>query len=118
MEIMKNEKYDKPLEKKQGSLYTTLIQTGDFQELIQKKKEFIIPMSIFFFVFYFTLPILAAYTDILTKQAMGHITWAWVYALMQFVLVWVCGYVYVKKSEKFDISAKEILSAYEGELDK
>ncbi|MED0672599.1 DUF485 domain-containing protein [Aneurinibacillus aneurinilyticus] len=117
MHMLKSEKYDALLEKKQKTLYTTLIQTTDFQELIQKKKEFIIPMSIFFFVFYFTLPILAAYTDILTKQAIGHITWAWVYALMQFVLVWVSGYVYVKKSEKLDISAKKILSAHKEELD-
>ena len=43
-------------------------------------------------------------------------TWAWVYALLQFVLVWVCGFVYIKKSEKFDKLAAAILAKHKEEL--
>lgn len=96
--------------------YTSLIQTNDFQTLLKQKKSFILPMVVFFGLFYFALPILAAYTKVLNYQAIGHMTWAWVYALLQFVLVWVCGFVYIKKSEKFDKLAAAILAKHKEEL--
>ena len=96
--------------------YTSLIETSDFKGLIKRKKAFILPMTIFFFVFYFSLPILAAYTNVLKSNAIGHITWAWVFALLQFVLVWVSGFVYMKKSEKYDQDIEDLLTKYEEEL--
>ncbi|WP_078408462.1 DUF485 domain-containing protein [Priestia abyssalis] len=98
--------------------YTSLVETADFQELLKQKKAFILPMTVFFFGFYFLLPILAAYTKVLTHQAVGHIPWAWVYALLQFVLVWVCGFIYIKKSEKYDNLAANILAKHKEELDQ
>ncbi|HWO98107.1 MAG TPA: DUF485 domain-containing protein [Bacillus sp. (in: firmicutes)] len=97
--------------------YTSLVETADFQKLLKLKKTFILPMTLFFFGFYFLLPILAAYTKVLTYEAVGPIPWAWVYALMQFVLVWICGYVYIKKSEKYDNLAADILAKHKEELD-
>lgn len=103
-------------QKVQKASYTSLIQTKDFQTLLKQKKSFILPMAVFFCLFYFALPILAAYTKVLNYQAIGHMTWAWVYALLQFVLVWICGFVYIKKSEKFDNSAAAILAKHKEEL--
>jgi len=103
-------------QKVQKASYTSLIQTNDFQTLLKQKKSFILPMVVFFCLFYFALPILAAYTKVLNYQAIGHMTWAWVYALLQFVIVWVCGFVYIKKSEKFDNLAAAILAKHKEDL--
>ncbi len=96
--------------------YYQLVETADFKGLLQKKKAFIIPVTTFFLTFYFVLPVLAAYTDVLKGDAFLGITWAWVYALLQFVVVWIGGIVYLKKSEKYDKIAQNILTKYKKEL--
>ncbi|OZI13666.1 hypothetical protein CEW92_00035 [Bacillaceae bacterium SAS-127] len=98
--------------------YQQLIQTQEFQAIVKQKKAFILPVTIFFLTFYFVLPILAAYTDVLKGEAFFGITWAWVYALMQFVVVWTGGIVYIKKSEKYDFLSRKLLQKYEKELNK
>ena len=96
--------------------YHQLVETEDFKDLLQKKKAFIVPVTIFFLTFYFVLPVLAASTDVLKGEAFLGITWAWVYALLQFVVVWIGGIVYLKKSEKYDKMAQNILTKYQKEL--
>ncbi|MBT2735732.1 DUF485 domain-containing protein [Bacillus sp. ISL-7] len=96
--------------------YYLLVETEDFKDLLQKKKAFIIPVTTFFLTFYFVLPVLAAYTYLLKGEAFLGITWAWVYALLQFVVVWIGGIVYLKKSEKYDKMAQNILTKYRKEL--
>lgn len=96
--------------------YDQLVETEDFMGLLQKKKAFIIPVTTFFLTFYFVLPVLAAYTDVLNGEAFLDITWAWVYALLQFAVVWIGGIVYLKKSEKYDKMAQNILTKYQKEL--
>jgi uncharacterized membrane protein (DUF485 family) len=96
--------------------YHALIQTQEFKELVKRKKAFILPTTLFFLVFYFTLPLLAAYTKILHTEVIDSIAGAWVFAMLQFILVWVCGWIYVKKSEKYDKLAAEILEKHKEEL--
>ncbi|OIK16803.1 hypothetical protein BIV60_02745 [Bacillus sp. MUM 116] len=96
--------------------YEGLTQTEEFKELVQRKKTFILPTTIFFLIFYFTLPLLAAYTKVLHTEIVGPITGVWIFAGLQFLIVWICGFIYVKKSEKYDNLAKAILHKYRGEL--
>ena len=60
--------------------YEELIQTEEFKGLLERKKAFIIPTTIFFLIFYFTLPLLSAYTRFFILEVIGPITGAWVYA--------------------------------------
>ncbi|KOR77665.1 hypothetical protein AM232_03640 [Bacillus sp. FJAT-21352] len=99
-----------------GNKYRQLIETEEFKYLLQRKKAFIVPVTLFFLAFYFVLPILAAYSEVLKGEAFFHITWAWVYALLQFAVVWIGGIVYIKKAAKYDKMAKNILNKYEKEL--
>ena len=96
--------------------YHALIQTQEFRGLVKRKKSFILPTTIFFLIFYFTLPLLAAYTKVLHTEVIGSITGAWLFAMLQFILVWICGFIYVKKSEKYDKLAAEILEKHKEEL--
>ena len=96
--------------------YAEFIQTQEFRALLKRKKSFILPMTIFFLVFYFALPLLAAYTKVLHTEIISSIPGAWLFAMSQFILVWVCGWIYVKKSEKYDLLAAEILEKHKEEL--
>lgn len=94
--------------------YSQVEKSTKFKELMQEKKRFIIPLTVFFLLFYFSLPILASYTTILNKPAIGSITWVWILALAQFVMTWTLCILYVRKAARFDQKADDILSEYKG----
>jgi uncharacterized membrane protein (DUF485 family) len=77
-------------------------RTSAFQELTRSKKAFIIPATIFFLVFYFGLPFLAAFTTVLNGKAVGSITWAYLYAFAQFAMTWILMHLYVSRANKWD----------------
>ncbi|MDQ1144631.1 uncharacterized membrane protein (DUF485 family) [Bacillus sp. SORGH_AS 510] len=89
--------------------YSAIAQSSSFQTLLSEKKKFIIPITIFFFCFYFALPILTSYTTILNNKFIGNITWAWVFAFLQFVMTWVLCMIYSKKAARFDELAKKVV---------
>ncbi len=88
--------------------YAAVSRSAAFQELLKRKKAFILPYSIFFFVFYFTLPIMTSYFQVLNRPAFGAITWAWVFAFAQFIMTWVLCIIYTKRSEEFDRMVEQI----------
>ncbi|ARA97396.1 MULTISPECIES: DUF485 domain-containing protein [Geobacillus] len=85
-----------------GVDYEALAQSAMFRGLIQEKKAFIIPATIFFFAFYFTLPILTSYSNVLNAPAIGPVSWAWLFAFAQFVMTWALCILYSKRAAKFD----------------
>ncbi|MGJ7921606.1 DUF485 domain-containing protein [Neobacillus sp. LXY-4] len=105
-----NEKaYKREFEKTADLDYSQIVQTPSFKRLLSQKRSFILPMSVFFLAFYFTLPLLTAYSDVLNGKAFGEISWAWVFAFAQFVMTWsLCG-VYSRKAGKFDQMVEEII---------
>jgi len=98
--------------KKQANVtldYEKIINTPEFKSLVKRKRIFSTPYIIFFFIAYFTLPILTGYTTILENRAIGWMTWTWVYSLSMFVMVWVFTSIYMNKAKSFDIDVEEIL---------
>ncbi|AMQ05485.1 MULTISPECIES: DUF485 domain-containing protein [Sporosarcina] len=89
--------------------YEKIINTPEFKNLVKRKRIFSTPYIIFFFIAYFTLPILTGYTTILENRAIGWMTWTWVYSLSMFVMVWVFTSIYMNKAKSFDIDVEEIL---------
>ena len=77
-------------------------RTSAFQELVQKKKAFILPATIFFFVFYFGLPFLTAFTTILDVNVIGAINLAYIYAFAQFAMTWILMHLYVSRANRWD----------------
>lgn len=96
-------------EKKEAVDYVKVASSKEFKEFMGKKKKFLIPMTIFFLVFYFLLPILTSYSTILNTSAIGDISWAWLFAFAQFIMVWVLSSIYVKKASSFDKEADQII---------
>lgn len=88
--------------------YADVVESDKFKALIASKKRFIIPMALFFLIFYFSLPIITSYSKVLNTSAIGAISWAWVYAFAQFVMTWALCIIYSKKSTEFDRMVLEI----------
>ncbi|MBN6205287.1 DUF485 domain-containing protein [Ralstonia pickettii] len=84
-------------------------ESKQFKRFMKDKKKFIVPMTIFFLIFYFLLPIFTSYTSFLNTPFFGDISWVWVFAFAQFVMTWVLCTIYVKKAAKFDEQADEII---------
>lgn len=89
--------------------YEKIVETTEFKALVQRKKKFSTPYVIIFFAAYFILPLLTGYTTILEKDAIGHMTWTWVYAFSMFILVWVFTSIYMNKAKHFDNDVDEII---------
>lgn len=90
--------------------YEKVVNGPRFTELMSKRKKFIVPLTIFFLLFYFSLPVLTSYTTILNAPAIGDISWAWIFGLAQFVMTWVLCTLYVRKSSSFDRQASQVIA--------
>ncbi len=90
--------------------YIAISESQEFKALKKRKVKFIVPITIFFLLFYISLPILTSYTTILNKPAIGDITWVWIFALSQFIMTWVLCMVYVSKANSFDKDVDEIIA--------
>ncbi|ANE45606.1 membrane protein [Paenibacillus swuensis] len=88
--------------------YAQIYKSKSFRHLMHKKKRFLLPLTLFFLVFYFMLPVLTSYTDVLNKPALGPISWAWVFAFGQFVMTWTLCVMYSRKSRDWDRDIKRI----------
>lgn len=88
--------------------YSKIVQSSSFQQLLREKRQFLLPASLFFLAFYFTLPVLTAYSTVLNNPAIGPISWAWVFAFAQFIMTWTLCIIYTKRAAGFDRLVDEI----------
>jgi uncharacterized membrane protein (DUF485 family) len=77
-------------------------RTSAFKELVRRKRGFIIPATIFFMIFYFGLPLLAAFTTVLNVKVIGPLTLAYIYAFAQFAMTWIIMHLYVSRANRWD----------------
>src|SRR5699024_7673720 len=91
------------------SKFVEVAESEAFKSFVKKRKNFVLPYTIFFLVFYFTLPILTSYTTFLNTPAFGDISWVWIFATGQFVMTFALCTVYVVRAGKFDEEADEII---------
>jgi uncharacterized membrane protein (DUF485 family) len=91
-------------------------RTEAFKELIRRKRAFIIPATIFFLIFYFGLPFLTAFTNVLSVKVIGSISLAYIYAFAQFAMTWILMHVYVRQANRWDdLVDRARVEAAEGE---
>ncbi|HEY6093472.1 MAG TPA: DUF485 domain-containing protein [Gallionellaceae bacterium] len=83
-----------------------------FQALHRKKTTFLWGLMIFSTIFYFLLPIGAAYYQSLFKiKVWGVVNFGILFALSEFVVAWVIAFVYSKRANaQFDAMAQEIIN--------
>lgn len=87
-----------------------------FRNLVAAKRRFIIPATIFFVVYYFSLPVLVGYfPDVMSRKALGHVSIAYLFALSQFVMAWAIMALYLRRARYFDRLEREIVEHVRGE---
>jgi uncharacterized membrane protein (DUF485 family) len=80
-----------------------------FQELHKRKSAFLWGLMFFSVVYYFALPIGAAwFTDIYKVRVWGPVNVGLVFAFSQFIVAWGIAWVYSRKAAQFDAMADEI----------
>ena len=82
-----------------------------FAALKAAKRRFILPATIFFFIYYMTLPILVGFCPALMKTAVwGKVNIAYLFALSQFLMTWALCALYVRAARRWDVMNDELLA--------
>ncbi len=93
--------------------WSAIARDPAFAELKAAKRRFIIPATIFFFVYYMTLPVLVGFFPALMKTpVLGKVNWAYLYALSQFIMTWVLCAMYVRAANRWDKMNVTLLSRF------
>lgn len=85
---------------KNGTALT--IQQNYYLGMVAARKRLVRPLVIVVLIFYFTLPLLTNFTSVLDGLAFSGITWAYVYAFAQFVMVIVLTTYYRRGMDKVE----------------
>jgi uncharacterized membrane protein (DUF485 family) len=82
-----------------------------FHELQRAKRRFLVPATLFFLIYFLTLPVLCGYCPSLMKTpVIGVVNVAYLFALSQFVMTWtLCG-MYVRAARKWDVMSAALLA--------
>jgi len=91
-------------------------ESPEFQELVRKRKAFVLPGTIFFLAWYMAFILLTAYAeDFMADRVYEGLTVGYCLALTQFVMVLVLGLLYLRKSARdFDPLAEKAIEKYAG----
>src|SRR5438132_13030647 len=73
-----------------GSKWEALANSPEFRQLITAKRNFIIPATIFFLVYYFALPLGNGLAPrLMNTMVIGIINLAYLFSLSEFVIAWI-----------------------------
>ena len=99
--------------------YERIERSPEFQELVHKRRSFVVPATIFFLSYYMGFILLCGYAkDFMAESVYEGLTVGYCLALTQFVMVLVLGILYLRKSDRdYDpLAAKVVEMAENGEL--
>ena len=87
-----------------------LAATAQFKALLKAKARFIVPATIFFIVYYFSLPLLVGYApQLMARKVFGVVNVAYLFALSQFFMAWLLAWAYVRAAARFDRMARDVI---------
>jgi uncharacterized membrane protein (DUF485 family) len=90
--------------------WAKLAATAEFKALLKAKARFVVPASIFFIVYYFSLPLLVGYApELMARKVFGVVNVAYLFALSQFFMAWLLAWAYVRAAERFDRMARNVI---------
>jgi uncharacterized membrane protein (DUF485 family) len=91
----------------------------EFQELVHKRRSFVLPATIFFLAYYMGFILLTGYAeDFMASSVYEGLTVGYCLALTQFVMVFALGIMYLRRSDRdYDPLARKVVEmAEQGEL--
>jgi uncharacterized membrane protein (DUF485 family) len=73
----------------------------EFQELVHRRRRFVLPATIFFLAWYLGFVLLAGYApDFMGESIYQGFTVGYLLALTQFAMVWILATWYIRKSDR------------------
>jgi uncharacterized membrane protein (DUF485 family) len=89
-------------------------RSPEFQELVARRRRFVVPGTVFFLSWYLGFILLCAYApDFMGESVYEGLTVGYCLALTQFAMVFILGLWYLSKSDKeFDPLAAKAIEAY------
>lgn len=100
-------------EDRDAANWNAIAADADFKKLLSAKARFIIPATVFFVVYYFTLPVLVGwYPKLMETRVLGSMNLAYAFALSQFFMAWILAFLYVAAAAGWDKQASAILAKF------
>jgi uncharacterized membrane protein (DUF485 family) len=95
--------------------WESIEHSPEFQELVRKRRSFVVPATIFFLAYYMGFILLCGYAaDFMAESVYQGLTVGYCLALTQFVMVFVLGIVYLRKSDRdYDPLAQRVVDMAE-----
>jgi uncharacterized membrane protein (DUF485 family) len=85
-------------------------QSPGFRELVRAKRRFVLPATIFFVLYYFSLPLLVGYAPtLMSTKVLGPLNLAYLLALSEFVMAWTIAFLYLRAAAKHDAMAHRLV---------
>jgi uncharacterized membrane protein (DUF485 family) len=99
--------------------YERIERSPEFQELVRKRRSFVLPATIFFLAYYMGFILLTGYAeDFMASSVYEGLTVGYCLALTQFVMVFALGIMYLRRADRdYDPLAQKVVDMAErGEL--
>ncbi len=93
--------------------------SSEFQELVRRRRSFVVPATIFFLAYYMGFILLCGYAeDFMASSVYEGLTVGYCLALTQFVMVFALGIMYLRRADRdYDPLARKVVEMAEnGEL--
>ena len=104
-----------PLDRPQAAVdWEAIERSPEFQELVHRRRSFVIPCTVFFLAWYLGFILLTAYaSDFMGERVYQGLTVGYCLAPTQFVMVFGLGIWYLRKADReFDPLAERAIEAY------
>lgn len=90
-------------------------QSAEFQELVRKRRSFVLPATIFFLAYYMGFILLTGYAeDFMASSVYQGLTVGYCLALTQFVMVFALGIMYLRRADRdYDPLAQRVVEMAE-----
>lgn len=86
----------------------------NLKDVIRQKMRFIVPVTLFFMMFYFLLPLsISLFPQVMSTPVYHFFNLGWVLAFAQFIMTWGIGWLYLRKAKQFDRMIDELFNEKE-----
>jgi uncharacterized membrane protein (DUF485 family) len=91
-------------------------RSPEFQELVHKRRSFVLPATIFFLAYYMGFILLTGYAeDFMASSVYEGLTVGYCLALTQFVMVFALGIMYLRRADRdYDPLARKVIDMADG----
>jgi uncharacterized membrane protein (DUF485 family) len=92
-------------------------RSPEFQELVRRRRRFVLPCTAFFLTWYMGFILVCAYApDFMGESVYQGLTVGYCFALTQVATVFILGFLYLRKADRvFDPLAERAIAAYAGD---